>query len=154
VEGWGLYCERLADEMGLYTSDLSRLGMLSFDALRACRLVVDTGMHHLGWSRDRARQYMWDNTATTAANVRNEIDRYISWPGQALAYLIGRREIVRLRTLAEQRLGAGFDIRGFHGAVLGNGAVPLDVLEQVVLQWIDNSVPADATAGPAARKGE
>ena len=142
VEGWGLYCERLADEMGLYTSDLARLGMLSFDALRACRLVVDTGMHYFGWSRDRARQYMWDNTATTAANVRNEIDRYISWPGQALAYMIGRREISRLRAVAEARLGADFDIRGFHGAVLGNGAVPLDVLEQIVLQWIDSTSPA------------
>jgi uncharacterized protein (DUF885 family) len=139
VEGWGLYCERLADEMGLYTSDLSRLGMLSFDALRACRLVVDTGMHHLGWSRAQAVQYMWDNTATTAANVRNEIDRYISWPGQALAYMIGRREISRLRSVAQERLGSRFDIRAFHGAVLGNGAVPLDVLDQIVSDWIDSS---------------
>lgn len=137
VEGWGLYSERLADEMGLYSSDVCRLGMLSFDALRACRLVVDTGMHHLGWSRQQAKRYMWDNTATTEANVSNEIDRYISWPGQALAYLIGRREISRLRTVAEQRLGSAFDVRSFHGAVLGNGAVPLGVLEQVVLRWID-----------------
>ena len=139
VEGWGLYSERLADEMGLYSSDISRLGMLSFDALRACRLVVDTGMHHLGWSRQQAMQYMWDNTATTKANVRNEIDRYISWPGQALAYLIGRREISRLRAVAEQRLGSAFDVRAFHGAVLSNGAVPLSVLEQIVLRWIDAS---------------
>ncbi len=138
VEGWGLYCERLADEMGLYTSDLARLGMLSFDSLRACRLVVDTGMHHFGWSRAQAVQYMWENTATTQANVRNEIDRYISWPGQALAYMIGRREITRLRSLAMDRLGSGFDIKGFHGAVLGDGAVPLDVLEQIVLAWIDS----------------
>jgi uncharacterized protein (DUF885 family) len=137
VEGWGLYSERLADEMGLYTSDLSRLGMLSFDALRACRLVVDTGMHYLGWSRQQAMQFMWDNTATTQANVRNEINRYISWPGQALAYMIGRQEIRRLRTLAEGRLGSRFDLRSFHGAVLGNGAVPLGVLEQIVLGWID-----------------
>ncbi|WP_371779204.1 DUF885 domain-containing protein [Streptosporangium subroseum] len=137
VEGWGLYSERLADEMGLYTSDISRLGMLSFDALRACRLVVDTGMHHLGWSRQQAMEFMWNNTATTHANVRNEIDRYISWPGQALAYMIGRREIRRLRAVAEDRLGARFDIRGFHGAVLGNGAVPLAVLDQVVTGWID-----------------
>ncbi len=143
VEGWGLYSERLADEMGLYTSDLSRLGMLSFDALRACRLVVDTGMHHFGWSRSQAVQYMWDNTATTAANVRNEIDRYISWPGQALAYMIGRREITRLRAVAQERLGPRFDIRSFHGAVLGNGAVPLDVLEQIVLDWIDDE-PSDS----------
>jgi uncharacterized protein (DUF885 family) len=137
VEGWGLYCERLADEMGLYTSDLQRLGMLSFDALRACRLVVDTGMHHLGWSRQQAVDYMWSNTATTAANVRNEIDRYISWPGQALAYMIGRREIRRLRRLAEERLGRHFDIRAFHGAMLGQGAVPLGVLDQVVVGWIE-----------------
>jgi uncharacterized protein (DUF885 family) len=137
VEGWGLYCERLADEMGLYTSDTARLGMLSFDALRACRLVVDTGMHHLGWSRQQAQQFMWDNTATTFANVRNEIDRYIAWPGQALAYGIGRREIRRLRAVSEQRLGDRFDIRAFHGTVLGHGAVPLDVLDQIVHDWID-----------------
>jgi uncharacterized protein (DUF885 family) len=137
VEGWGLYTERLADEMGLYTSDLSRLGMLSFDALRACRLVVDTGMHHLGWSREQAMRFMWDNTATTQANVRNEIDRYISWPGQALAYMIGRREIRRLRALAQDRLGSRFDVRAFHGTVLGNGAVPLGVLGQIVSDWIE-----------------
>jgi uncharacterized protein (DUF885 family) len=138
VEGWGLYCERLADEMGLYTSDLARLGMLSFDSLRACRLVVDTGMHHLGWSRQKAMDFMWDNTATTRANVRNEIDRYSAWPGQALAYMIGRREIRRLRAEAQDRLGSRFDIRGFHGAVLGNAAVPLDVLGQIVAAWTDS----------------
>jgi uncharacterized protein (DUF885 family) len=136
VEGWGLYCERLADEMGLYTSDLQRLGMLSFDALRACRLVVDTGMHHYGWSRSQAMDFMWRNTATTQANVRNEIDRYIGWPGQALAYMVGRREIQRLRGEAERRLGPRFDIRAFHGTVLGNGAVPLGVLEQLVTGWV------------------
>lgn len=141
IEGWGLYSERLADEMGLYTSDLQRLGMVSFEALRACRLVVDTGMHHLGWTRQQARDYMWSNTATPLANVTNEIDRYIAWPGQALAYMVGCREIRRLRATAEQRLGARFDIRGFHGAVLSNGAVPLGVLEGIVLKWID-SVPA------------
>ncbi len=135
VEGWGLYCERLADEMGLYTSDLMRLGMLSFDALRACRLVVDTGMHHLGWSRSQAIDFMWANTATTRANVINEIDRYIAWPGQALAYMIGRRELQRLRACAEAELGSRFDIRAFHGVVLGSGAVPLAVLENLVLAW-------------------
>jgi uncharacterized protein (DUF885 family) len=138
VEGWGLYSERLAEEMGLYTSDLARLGMLSFDALRACRLVVDTGMHHLGWSRRQAMDFMWDNTATTRANVRNEIDRYAAWPGQALAYMIGRREIQRLRAQARDRLGSRFDIRAFHGTVLGNGAVPLDVLGQIVASWTDS----------------
>ncbi|HVB14756.1 MAG TPA: DUF885 domain-containing protein [Candidatus Dormibacteraeota bacterium] len=137
IEGWGLYSERLADEMGLYSSDLQRLGMLSFESLRACRLVVDTGMHHLGWSRQQAIDYMWNNTATTMANVTNEIQRYISWPGQALAYMVGCREIRRLRKVAEERLGARFDIRAFHGAVLSNAAVPLGVLEGVVLRWID-----------------
>jgi uncharacterized protein (DUF885 family) len=135
VEGWGLYSERLADEMGLYTSDLARLGMLSFDALRACRLVVDTGMHERGWSRQRAAQFMMDNTASTAANIRNEVDRYIAWPGQALAYMIGRREIRRLRAATESRLGSRFDIRAFHGVLLGTGAVPLDVLDQIVSSW-------------------
>jgi uncharacterized protein (DUF885 family) len=135
VEGWGLYCERLADEMGLYTSDVARLGMLSFDAWRACRLVVDTGMHYYGWSRSRAAEFMWANTATTRANVANEIDRYIAWPGQALAYMIGRREIRRLRDRAAAQLGARFDIRGFHGAVLGSGAVPLAVLDPLVAGW-------------------
>ena len=136
AEGWGLYSERLADEMGLYSSDLARLGMLSFDALRACRLVVDTGMHHLGWSRQRAIDFMWSHTATTRANVTNEIDRYIAWPGQALAYMIGRREIQRLRGEAEAALGAAFDVRGFHGAVLGEGAVPLGVLAEIVDRWV------------------
>jgi uncharacterized protein (DUF885 family) len=135
VEGWGLYCERLADEMGLYTSDLHRLGMLSFDALRAGRLVVDTGMHYYGWSRSQAADFLWHNTATTRANVANEIDRYIAWPGQALSYLIGRREIRRLRDRAARELGGRFDIRGFHGAVLGSGAVPLSVLDQLVTAW-------------------
>ena len=142
VEGWGLYCERLADEMGLYTSDLQRLGMLSFDALRACRLVVDTGMHHYGWPRSKAMEFMWRSTATTRANVRNEIDRYIGWPGQALAYMVGRREIQRLRALAESKLGADFDIRAFHGVVLGSGAVPLGVLADIVTRWADQ--PGDA----------
>jgi uncharacterized protein (DUF885 family) len=136
IEGWGLYSERLADEMGLYTSDLARLGMLSFDALRACRLVVDTGMHFYGWSRQRAVDFMWSHTATTASNVANEIDRYIGWPGQALAYMIGRLEIGRLRDVAKDRLGDAFNVRDFHGVVLGNGAVPLDVLASTVDRWI------------------
>lgn len=135
VEGWGLYSERLADEMGLYSSEIARLGMLSFDALRACRLVVDTGMHALGWSRERAAMFMWEHTATTRANVDNEIDRYIAWPGQALSYMIGRREIMRLRARARAALGSRFDIRGYHGVVLGQGAVPLPVLDDLVATW-------------------
>jgi uncharacterized protein (DUF885 family) len=96
---------------------------------------VDTGLHHYGWSRSRAIRFMWDNTATTRDNVTSEVDRYIAWPGQALAYMIGRREIRRLRERAEHDLGSQFDIRAFHGVVLGNGAVPLGVLDQLVSQW-------------------
>ncbi len=140
VEGWGLYCERLADEMGLYTSDLARLGMLSFDALRACRLVVDTGIHYYGWSRAAAIDFMWSRTATTRANVVNEIDRYIGWPGQALAYMVGRREIQRLRSEAARALGPGFDVRAFHGVVLGDGAVPLGVLGQLTGRWVERNL--------------
>jgi len=132
VEGWGLYAERLADEMGLYSSDLTRLGMLSFEALRACRLVVDTGMHAFGWDRARAWSFMWEHCATNAANVDNEIDRYIGWPGQALAYMVGRVEIGRLRERAQARLGAGFDMARFHDAVLSQGAVPLAALEEAI----------------------
>ncbi|WP_188301370.1 DUF885 domain-containing protein [Streptomyces sp. CBMA156] len=136
VEGWGLYTERLADEMGLYGSELSRFGMLSLDAMRAVRLVVDTGMHHYGWSRGRATAFMRSNTATPDANVRNEIDRYIAWPGQATAYLIGRREIVRHRERAEAALGARFDVREFHHQLIGHGSLPLGVLDELVTDWI------------------
>jgi uncharacterized protein (DUF885 family) len=131
-EGWALYTERLCDEMGLYTSDLERLGMLSFDAWRACRLVVDTGMHHLGWSRRRAVDYMLANTALSPVNVANEVDRYIAWPGQALGYMIGRLRIRSLREERQRRLGPRFEIRDFHHAVLRQGAMPLDVLEAEV----------------------
>ncbi|TDC53264.1 DUF885 domain-containing protein [Jiangella ureilytica] len=135
-EGWGLYTERLADEMGLYTSDLMRMGMLSFEAWRACRLVVDTGMHHLGWSRSRAVAFLRDNSATSPSNVVNEIDRYIAWPGQALAYLIGRLRIGELRAESERRLGERFDVRDFHHEVLASGSVPLDVLDGIIDRWI------------------
>jgi len=134
-EGWGLYSEQLADEIGLYSDDVARLGMLSMRALRACRLVVDTGIHHLGWSREQAVQFMLANSATPEEHVRSEVDRYIAWPGQALAYMIGRREIVRLRAGARQALGDRFSIRDFHGTVLGNGAVPLTVLAGAVERW-------------------
>jgi uncharacterized protein (DUF885 family) len=130
-EGWALYCERLADELGLYRGDLERLGMVSFDAWRACRLVVDTGMHALGWSRDRAIGFMRDNTALSESNIANEIDRYIAWPGQATAYMIGRMRIRSLRGTARERLGASFDLRKFHDAVLSSGPVPLDILDEL-----------------------
>ncbi|MEU9886192.1 DUF885 domain-containing protein [Sphaerisporangium sp. NPDC051011] len=139
MEGWGLYTERLADEMGLYSSDIARFGMLSLDAIRACRLVVDTGMHHLGWERERAIAYMRDNTATTEANIRNEIDRYLAWPGQATAYLIGRREILRQRERARAELGDRFDVRDFHHEVIGHGALPLGVLEELISEWIKSA---------------
>jgi uncharacterized protein (DUF885 family) len=148
VEGWGLYAERLADELGLYSGPLARLGMLSFDAWRASRLVVDTGMHALGWSRERAIQYMRDNTPLADNNIVNEIDRYIGWPGQAVAYKIGQREILRLRDEAQARLGARWDLRGFHDVVLGSGAVSLAVLRAQVTAWVDS---AGAAAGAPSR---
>jgi uncharacterized protein (DUF885 family) len=135
-EGWGLYTERLADELGLYGDDFSRLGMLSFQALRACRLVVDTGMHAQGWTRQRAVDFMWENTATTRENVEHEIDRYIVWPGQACAYEIGKREILRMRADAEAALGSGFELPAFHWAVISNGAIPLSVATAAVSGWI------------------
>ncbi|HEY7737119.1 MAG TPA: DUF885 domain-containing protein, partial [Candidatus Limnocylindrales bacterium] len=132
VEGWGLYTERLSDEMGLYSGDLDRFGILSFDAWRACRLVVDTGMHALGWTRDRAIAFMSDHTALAANNIANEVDRYIVWPGQALGYKTGQLELLRLRAAARDRLGSAFDIRAFHDVVLGAGAVPLPTLRELV----------------------
>jgi uncharacterized protein (DUF885 family) len=136
VEGWALYCERLADEMGLYTSDLDRLGAASYDAWRGSRLVVDTGLHAMGWTRAQAEQFMREHTALTPENITNEVDRYISDPGQALAYKVGQLEILALRARAEQALGARFDLRGFHDVVLGSGAVTLPVLERQVDDWI------------------
>ena len=109
--------------------------MVSHAALRACRLVVDTGIHHYGWSRERAVEFMWRHTATTEANVHSEIDRYIAWPGQAVSYLIGKREILRLREQARAALGDSFPALGFHEAVLANGAVPLPVLGMQVARW-------------------
>jgi len=135
IEGWGLYTERLAGEMGLYSSDLDRIGVLSYDSWRACRLVVDTGMHAKGWSREQAIEFMMKNSALAKNNIVNEVDRYIVWPGQALAYKTGQLEIMRLRREAEVSLGGKFDIRGFHDAVLGNGAVPLEALRQTVREW-------------------
>jgi uncharacterized protein (DUF885 family) len=136
VEGWALYTERLSDEMGLYTGDLDRLGVLSFDAWRASRLVVDTGVHAFGWTRQQAIDYMLENTLLAENNVVNEVDRYVSWPGQALAYKLGQREILRLRDQAKEVLGPSFDIRAFHDRVLENGAVSLAVLGTVIEEWL------------------
>jgi uncharacterized protein (DUF885 family) len=131
-EGWALYTERLADELGLYSGDLERFGMLSFDSWRACRLVVDTGMHAFGWGRDQAIDYLLANSALTRINIENEVDRYVADPGQALAYMVGRMELVRLRRRAADRQGGRFDLRAFHDLVLGTGGVPLDVLAEAV----------------------
>jgi len=136
VEGWALYTERLADEMGLYSSDTDRLGMLSFDAWRACRLVVDTGLHAKGWTRQQAIDYMTENSLLAPNNIVNEVDRYITTPGQALAYKLGQLEILKLRDEAKHRLGQRFDIKAFHDAVLGNGAVALPVLREQIEAYI------------------
>lgn len=136
VEGWALYTERLAEEMGLYSGDLERLGMLSFDSWRAGRLVVDTGIHALGWSRQDAIAFLTANSPQAPNNIANEVDRYISWPGQALAYKTGQREIRRLRGDAEVRLRDRFDVAGFHDAVLEHGSVPLGVLADLVDDWV------------------
>ncbi|HEX3425422.1 MAG TPA: DUF885 domain-containing protein [Acidimicrobiales bacterium] len=138
-EGWGLYAERLADDMDLYPGDLERLGMLSADSLRSCRLVVDTGLHALGWSRAQAMEFLVANTPMSPTEVAIEVDRYIGMPGQALSYKVGQREIFRLRDVARSRLGAGFDIKGFHDAVLGSGSIGLPVLRRAVETWISDS---------------
>ncbi|MBV9774448.1 MAG: DUF885 domain-containing protein [Gemmatimonadetes bacterium] len=136
VEGWGLYAERLADEMGLFSSDLDRMGLLSNEALRAARLVVDPGMHALGWTRRQAIDYMLAHTADSRQSIEAEVDRYINWPGQATSYMIGNLEIRRLREQARQELGAKFDIREFHDRVLENGSVPLPLLRHNIERWI------------------
>jgi uncharacterized protein (DUF885 family) len=141
IEGWGLYTERLAAEMGLYSADIDRFGILSFDAWRASRLVVDTGLHALGWPRDQAIGYMVDHTALAENNIVNEIDRYIAIPGQALAYKLGQLEFLRLRQHAREALGAAFDIRDFHDLVLGEGAIGLPTLRGLVDGWLERTHP-------------
>jgi uncharacterized protein (DUF885 family) len=135
VEGWALYAERLSEEMGLYTDDVDRLGMLAADSWRAGRLVVDTGMHALGWSRQQAIDYLFEHAPLSLDAIVPEIDRYIGMPGQALAYKLGQREIFRLREDAKRRMGSRFDIRGFHDVVLGSGAVTLPILGDLVEAW-------------------
>ena len=132
AEGWGLYTERLADEMGLYGGPLDRTGMLAGDSMRACRLVVDTGMHALGWSRQQAIDYLSANSPMQLSHVTAEIDRYAVTPGQALSYMIGRLEILRIRGEAKARQGDRFDLKAFHDAVLDSGAMPLSLLEKQV----------------------
>lgn len=139
-EGWGLYAEKLGIEMGVYETPYDDFGRLSYEMWRACRLVIDTGIHAKGWSRDRALAYLSDNTSLSDTNVRAEVDRYISWPAQALAYKLGEMKILELREKAENALELKFDIREFHDAVLGNGALPLDALEASIDRFITSQL--------------
>jgi uncharacterized protein (DUF885 family) len=135
AEGWGLYTERLADEMGLYSGSLERIGMLSADSMRAGRLVVDTGIHAKGWTRQQAIDYFLANSPMSQGTVEGEVDRYIGMPGQALSYMIGRLEINRMREGAAAAMGGRFDIKGFHDTVLGSGLVPMETLDRMVREW-------------------
>lgn len=139
IEGWALYAERLGLEVGFYEDPYDDFGRLTYEMWRACRLVVDTGMHYLGWTRQQAIEFMEQNSALSKHNIRSEVDRYISWPGQALGYKIGELKIRELRKTAEEKLGKKFDIRDFHDVVLLSGAVPLDILENRVNAWIEKS---------------
>lgn len=132
--------------MGFYQDPYSDFGRLSYEMWRAARLVVDTGMHAMGWTREEAMDFMASNTALSLHNVKTEIDRYITWPGQALSYKLGEMLIRQLRTEAETALGADFDLREFHHVVLRNGSIPLDILEQEIRNWIDEGVARRSTA--------
>lgn len=139
-EGWGLYSERLGKEMGFYQDPYSDFGRLTYEAWRACRLVVDTGMHAKGWTRQQAIDYLAENTALSMADVIMQIDRYISWPAQALSYKIGEIKIRQLRAMAEKKLGRKFDIRAFHDQMLKNGSLPMALLEELTLTWVDQQL--------------
>ena len=137
VEGWGLYSEELGDYIGLYDDPYDKFGQLTYDMWRAIRLVVDTGMHYKDWSREDAINLFLENTAKSKLDIENEVDRYIAWPGQALAYKIGQLKILELRTKAENELGDKFDIKDFHYEVLKRGSLPLEMLEMYINDWID-----------------
>jgi uncharacterized protein (DUF885 family) len=151
VEGWGLYAESLGPEIGLYKDPYSQFGQLTYQIWRAIRLVVDTGIHSMGWSRQQAIDYFAANAAKTEHDVTVEVDRYIVWPGQALAYKIGELKLRELRAMAEKDLGPSFDVRAFHDALLGNGALPLDVLETGMKSWVEARKQAAAGARDAIR---
>tara|TARA_B100001996_G_C18659333_1_gene592462 strand:- start:405 stop:2180 length:1776 start_codon:yes stop_codon:yes gene_type:complete len=140
VEGWGLYSEELGEHMGIYDDPYDKFGQLTYDMWRAIRLVVDTGMHYKNWSRDDAIQLFVDNSAKSLLDIENEVDRYIAWPGQALAYKIGQLKILELRTRAETILGDKYDIKDFHYEVLKRGSLPLDLLEFYIDQWIESTL--------------
>ena len=140
IEGWALYAERLGLEVGFYQDPYSNFGRLTYEIWRACRLVVDTGMHALGWSRQQAIDFMTENSGLSLLNIANEVDRYIAWPGQALAYKMGELKIRELRQHAEQTLGERFDIREFHDQLLQNGSIPLDALEERIRGWANSVI--------------
>jgi len=136
VEGWGLYAESLGSEMGFYKNPYARFGQLTYEMWRSIRLVVDTGMHSLGWSREKAIEYFKENAPKAEHDIVVEVDRYIVWPGQALAYKLGELKIKELRARATQLLGKQFDLRAFHDEILGNGPLPLELLESRIDRWI------------------
>jgi uncharacterized protein (DUF885 family) len=144
VEGWGLYTERLADEMGLYASEPERFGMLEAQSFRAARLVVDSGLHAMGWTRERAIAFMHERGSLPMVDAEIEVDRYTVWPGQALAYKLGQREIERARAAVTDAMGARFDLRAFHDEVLGHGSLPLPTLRREILGWVEAAVSAQA----------
>jgi uncharacterized protein (DUF885 family) len=150
TEGWGLYAERLADEMGLYSSDVDRLGMLAADAWRSGRLVVDTGLHALGWTRAQAIDWLLEWTPIGRLTVEQEVDRYIGMPGQALSYKIGQREIERARREVSEKLGDRFDLRAFHDEVLAHGSLPLATLRREIPGWVEAAVSAREGEGATA----
>ncbi len=152
IEGWALYAERLGREVGFYEDPYSDFGRLTYEMWRACRLVVDTGLHYFGWSRQQAIDYLIENTALSRRNIQSEVDRYIAWPGQATAYKIGELKIRELRQEAEQRLGDRFDLRQFHDVLLLQGSVPLDLLSESIRQWI-RDVEAATDPSPSAASG-
>jgi uncharacterized protein (DUF885 family) len=151
VEGWGLYCERLANEMGLYLDDRERLGMLDAQAFRASRLVVDSGLHAMGWTRKKAIEFMHDRGTLPMVDAEIEVDRYTVWPGQALAYKIGQREIERARREVSEKMGERFDLRAFHDEVLGHGSLPLATLRREIPGWVEAVVSAREGEGATAR---
>jgi uncharacterized protein (DUF885 family) len=142
-EGWGLYSEKLGLEMDIYETPYEHFGRLTYEMWRACRLVIDTGIHAMGWTREQAQNYLASNTALSIHEVTTEVDRYISWPAQALSYKLGEYTIWKLRARAEQDLGEAFDVRAFHDFILSLGSVPLDVLSEETENWISGQQEKD-----------